>query len=159
MFLGHDEILKRIKKEDLIEGYLPESVQGAGVDLRVDKVLEPKGKAKLKISERWLPEVLETGFVLEPGRYYLMVTMEKVNMPEDLVAFMFNRSSLFRCGASLRTAVIDPGYHGELTVGVKNESGCEIELERGARVLQLVFAVVKGGSKKYDGRYQGGKVI
>jgi len=159
MFLGHDEILKRIKKENLIEGYLSESVQGAGVDLRVDKVLEPTGKAKLKRSDRMLPAVLETGFVLEPGRYYLITTMEKVNMPEDLVAFMFNRSSLFRCGASLRTAVIDPGYHGELTVGVKNEGAYDIELEQGARVLQLVFAEVKGDTRKYNGRYQGGKVV
>jgi deoxycytidine triphosphate deaminase len=159
MFLGHDEIIERIKKQNLIENHLPESIQGAGVDLRIDRLLKPESGGFLGKDDRHLPEVAETDFVLQPKSYYLLVTMERVNMPEDLVAFMFNRSSLFRCGASLRTAVIDPGYHGELTVGIKNEGDHEIELERGARVLQLVFSEVRGGTKRYNGRYQGGKVV
>ncbi|RMF90673.1 MAG: dCTP deaminase [Methanobacteriota archaeon] len=159
MFLGHDEILERIRTQNLIEGYLPEAVQGAGVDLRIHRLYELRGGGFIGREERRLPEVVEQSFTLKPGQYYLLSTMERVNMPEDLVAFMFNRSSLFRCGASLRTAVIDPGYHGELTVGIKNEGTEEIHLEEGARVLQLVFALVKGGTRRYEGRYQGGRVV
>jgi deoxycytidine triphosphate deaminase len=159
MYLGHEDIKLRIKSQGLLENYLPEAVQGAGVDLRIDKLLELRNGGCLGKEVRRLPNVEETDFVLQPQNYYLLVTMEKVNMPGDLVAFMFNRSSLFRCGASLRTAVIDPGYQGVLTVGIKNEGEHEIELERGARVLQLVFAEVRGGTKKYDGRYQGGRVV
>lgn len=157
--MGHDEILRRISEEGLLENYQSENVQGAGVDLRVKKIMEPKSGGIIGVSNRRLPEFEDTDFVLSPGRYYLFVTMERVNMPADLVAFMLNRSSLFRCGASLRTAVIDPGYHGELTVGIKNESEHEIQLEQGARVLQLVFAEVSGGTRGYNGRYQGGKVV
>jgi deoxycytidine triphosphate deaminase len=159
MYLGHDEIKLRIKNQGLLENHLSRSIQGAGVDLRIDKLMELNGGGCLGKEERRLPKVVETDFVLQPQKYYLLVTMEKVNMPGDLVAFMFNRSSLFRCGASLRTAVIDPGYQGVLTVGIKNESDYKIELERGARVLQLVFAEVRGGTKGYDGRYQGGRVV
>ena len=159
MFLGHDEILRRIREEGLLENYQSANVQGAGVDLRVKKIMEPKSGGKIGVSNRRLPEFEDTDFMLRPGGYYLFVTMERVNMPEDLVAYMLNRSSLFRCGASLRTAVIDPGYHGELTVGIKNESEHEIQLEQGARVLQLVFSEVTGGTRGYDGRYQGGRVV
>jgi deoxycytidine triphosphate deaminase len=159
MFLGHDEIVKRITSQGLLENYLPEGIQGSGVDLRIERLMELKSGGRLGVTERKLPEFEEVGFTLKPGGYYLFVTMERVNMPDNLMALMLNRSSLFRCGASLRTAVIDPGYHGVLTVGIKNEGTHEIELERGARVLQLVFAEVKGETKKYDGRYQGGRVV
>lgn len=159
MFLGHDAIIERIRKQGLLENHLPENIQGAGVDLRIGRLFEIKSSAFLGAEKRSLPDLSDSEFVLKPNKYYLFVTMEKVNMPLDLVAFMFNRSSLFRCGASLRTAVIDPGYRGELTVGIKNEGEHEIVLERGARVLQLVFAEVKGGTKGYNGRYQGGRVV
>jgi deoxycytidine triphosphate deaminase len=159
MYLGHDEIVKRIASQGLLENYQFEGIQGAGVDLRIDRLMELKSGGRFGVTERKLPELDDVDFTLKPGRYYLFVTMERVNMPDDLVAFMLNRSSLFRCGASLRTAVIDPGYHGVLTVGIKNEGSHEIELERGARVLQLVFAEVKGETSKYDGRYQGGRVV
>lgn len=159
MFLGHKEIIDRIKNQKLLENHLVESVQGAGVDLRIDKLFELGGGGFIGKDDRRLPEVNESNFILKPKSYYLLVTIEKVNMPDDLVAFMLNRSSLFRCGASLRTAVIDPGYHGVLTVGIKNEGKHIIELERGARVLQLVFTEVSGGTKLYDGRYQGGRIV
>lgn len=159
MYLGHDEILKRIASQGLLENFLPESVQGAGVDLRIARLMELKSGGRIGVKDRLLPDIEGVNLVLKPGGYYLFSTMERVNMPDDLVAFMLNRSSLFRCGASLRTAVIDPGYHGELTVGIKNEGIHEIELEAGARVLQLVFAEINGGTWKYDGRYQGGRVV
>ncbi len=159
MFIGHEELLKRIESQSLIEGHLAESVQGAGVDLRIDALYKIESGGRIGVSDRVLPDISETNYILKPGRYYLFRTIEAVNMPDDLVAFMFNRSSLFRCGASLRTAVIDPGYRGQLTVGVKNEGEHTIELERGARLLQIVFAKVDGRTQTYNGRYQGGKVV
>ncbi len=159
MFLGHDEILERIRTQKLVENYLQESVQGSGIDLRIDRLLELDGGAYFGKKELRLPTVSKRDFILDPDGYYLMVTMERVNMPPDLVAFMFNRSSLFRSGVSLRTAVIDPGYRGELTVGIKNEGRYGVELEKGARVLQLVFSRVSGPTKGYRGRYQGGRVV
>lgn len=159
MFIGHEELIKRIKSQKLLEGHLAESIQGSGVDLRIDVLYKLESGGRIGVKDRILPEISETNYILKPGHYYLFKTIETVNMPEDLVAFMFNRSSLFRCGASLRTAVIDPGYRGALTVGIKNESDHPIELEKGARLLQIVFAKVDGKTQSYDGRYQGGKVV
>lgn len=164
MFLGHEQILKRIKKENLVENFLLENVQGSGVDFRIGELFEVTSPAFLGENERELPylkivEAKNNVFFLEPEKYYLLKTMEKVNMPADLVAFIFNRSSLFRCGASIRSAIIDPGYKGELTVGIKNESNFEIKIEKGARVAQVVFAKIEGKTKGYKGRYQGGRVI
>jgi deoxycytidine triphosphate deaminase len=84
--------------------------------------------------------------------------MEKVNMPKDLLALILPRSSLFRCGVSLHTAVVDPGFIGTLTFGMKNLSEHPFEIEIGSKIGQIVFEEVKGNDKLYNGKYQGGKV-
>jgi len=76
-----------------------------------------------------------------------------------LMARVLPRSSLFRCGASLRNAVVDPGYNGTLTFGLKNESEFNFVVEKGARICQIVFEAVHGETKPYQGKYQGGKVV
>lgn len=154
--------MKRVKESALIEGFTRESLQGSGVDLRIDKLFKPLGEAGLRVDERVLPELSELqgdSFVLQPQTYYLCLTAEKVNMPQDLVAFILPRSTLFRCGVSLESAVVDPGYRGALTIGLRNEMERKFQLERGARIAQIVFSRVSGDAKGYTGKYQGGKVI
>ncbi len=41
---------------------------------------------------------------------------------------------------------------------MKNESEHAFELEKGARIAQIVFEEVDGEATPYSGRYQGGKV-
>lgn len=161
MFLGKAEILRRIKGENLLENLNINNVQGAGVDLEIDNVYEPVSGASLFRDSRRLPELREIRddtYALRPGKYYLCTTREKVNMPKDLVAFIFQRSTLFRCGVTLRTAVVDPGYSGVLTIGIKNEGPKDFLLQRGSRICQIVFSTIHGKAQGYEGRYQGGLV-
>lgn len=162
MYLGSSEIKRRIIEEHLLANCNIENVQSAGVDLKIEKLYEVCGSAYLGTKERKLPTTKEVDgltFKLQPGTYYLCLTTESVNMPEDLIAFILPRSTLFRCGVSLRTAVVDPGYRGALTIGIKNEGHMEFKLKRGARIAQIVFSEVKGDVDKYSGKYQGGKVV
>ncbi len=162
MYLGSADILRLAKEGYLIEGFSQESVQGSGVDLRIDKLFELDGGARLGRSERVLPSARELpgdNFVLQPKNYYLCLTVERVNMPDNVVAFVLPRSTLFRCGISLKSAVVDPGYKGALTMGLMNETNHEFHLERGARIAQIVFSRVTGNATSYEGKYQGGKVV
>jgi deoxycytidine triphosphate deaminase len=162
MVLGHSIIIEYIREKKLIENVEEKNVEGSGVDLRAKTFYKLRTAAEFMKDSRKLPEITEVQedvLVLKPGEYVLVETVEKVNMPEDLCALMSNRSSLFRCGASLRTAVIDPGYIGTLTFGLKNESQHELTIEKGARIGQIQFFRVEGATKLYEGRYQGGKVV
>ena len=174
MFLGTYELKKKIEEENLIENYSKECIQSSGYDLRLNKLFEIVSLSFIGISEKEMPkikeiqekkEILGTGlslkefFIIEPKKYYLATTLEKINMPSNLVAFIFNRSSLFRCGASIRSAVVDPGYKGELTIGIKNEAMHSIRIEKHARFAQICFAEVHGEVSPYRGSYQGGKII
>jgi dUTP pyrophosphatase len=163
--IGYEEILKLMKKEPpLIENVEEKNVQPSGVDLRVKCIYRLKSGGYLGIEGRKTPEVeiaydkVGEKYTLKPNEFVLVETMEKVNMPKDLVAIVLPRSSLFRCGVSLHTAVVDPGFRGTLTFGMKNLGEFPFEIEVGSKIGQIVFEEVKGNVKLYDGKYQGGKV-
>ncbi len=162
MVLGHSEILKLVEEKNLIENLPPKNIGGAGVDLRVGRVYKIKSSAKLLKNERVLPEIEELPneiISLDSGEYLLIETAEKVNIPSNLVAWMLPRSTLQRSGVWLFTALIDPGFKGTLTFGIKNLGNQEFVFEKGARIAQIVFEKVEGKSKEYSGKYQGGKVV
>ncbi len=163
MILAKSEIEKLVAENPpLIENFKKENLQGAGYDLRLDVLYKIKSDARLGINSRKLPEVEEICgdvYVIKPNEYYLVKTVEKVNIPSNLIARILPRSTLFRCGVYIFTALVDPGYKGALTFGIKNFSNYEFRVKRFAKIAQIVFEKVEGKAEKYNGRYQGGKVI
>lgn len=95
---------------------------------------------------------------IKPNDFYLVRTIEKVNMPDNLVGIFKPRTTLQRMGLFLRTAQVAPGYSGELTFALKNAGPATIKLELGARIVHLMFAQVKGKTALYRGQWQGGRV-
>lgn len=162
MILSGGRIRVLVREKKLIEGFVESSLCGAGYDLRAGRFYRTCGSASLSADGRILPEIEEItceSLVLRPGDYILVETEEKVNMPNNLMARILNRSSVFRGGCSLITAVVDPGYYGTLTMGLKNLSDHDFSIGRGARIGQIVFEEVSDGASAYSGRYQGGKVV
>lgn len=162
--LGYEKIKELIKSKNLVENAEEKNIQPSGIDLRVKCIYKLKNGGYMGVEKRNTPKVenvcdkIGEKFVLKPNEYVLVETMEKVNMPNDLMAIVLPRSSLFRCGVTMFTAVIDPGFIGTLTFGMKNLSEHPLEIEIGTRVGQIVFEEVKDNIKLYDGKYQGGKV-
>lgn len=133
-------------------------VQPNGVDLTLEAVFEPVGTGRIgregkSIAERREiePDGEPPTYRLEPGGYVARYA-ETVRIPPDRVGFIYPRSSLMRNGTMVNTAVWDAGYEGrgEGLLQVTHP----IEIERGARVAQLVLARADA-SGTYDGSYQG----
>lgn len=161
MILGHESLLKRIG-EGLLVDYDKSLIGGAGYDLRIGNLYSLDGQAMLCKDMRKLADITlidAERYDLKPSEYVLLETVESVNMPKDLAARVLNRSTLFRSGCRLSTALVDPGYRGRLTFGLENMSKNKFTIERGAAAAQIVFEQVSGRTKAYDGRYQGGKVV
>lgn len=162
MILGDGRILKLVEEKKLLENFNIDCLGGAGYDLRLNKAYRLFSDSHIGVKERNTPKVEEikaNPLKLKPNEYLLVETLERVNMPANLMARILPRSSLFRCGCMLATAVVDPGYRGALTMGLKNLSDREFTIEKNARIAQIVFEEVEGSSRKYAGRYQGGKVV
>ncbi len=170
MFLGAKQLLQLVKEKKIMEGLCERemtSPEGAGFDIRIGELYKIFGKGFMGVSERETPKMeliakYEEGktvkISLEPKVYYLMKTIEKVNMPEDLLAISTPRSTLFRSGVYIFGGQVPPGYCGELSMGIYNFREEPFDLEMGARVLHIMFSEVKGDSNLYKGQWQGGRV-
>lgn len=169
MVLNGEDIARRIKEERLIENYidLKKQITPNGFDLTVNKIFSFKSKGYLDFSnqERKLPEIKELkplqksdedkyGWWLLKRGAYRIVSNEICNLPNDLLAISFPRSSLLRMGAFTQTGVWDAGFRGksEFILVVENPQG--IKIKENARVVQLIFLRIREVKEGYKGVYK-----
>lgn len=170
MILGPRKLLQLVKTKKLVEGLSERELtnpEGAGFDLRLGEVYKIKGAAFLGETHRQTPDIKTVQtydskkkkvIKIKPGDFFLVKTIEKINLPVNLSAQIIPRTTTFRSGLFIRTGPVQPGYQGELTFGLKNEGPVTVTIEMGARFVHILFQEVKGGGSKYRGQWQGGRV-
>lgn len=102
-------------------------------------------------------------FVLQPGEFCLGNTLEKVSLPDDIVARLEGKSSLGRLGLVIHSTAgyVDPGFSGHLTLELSNAASLPILLYPRMKIGQLSFikmttpAEKPYGSKPLGSKYQG----
>lgn len=162
--LSKQDIKKLLEQEPpLIEGFvaLDEQLQPNGVDLSLREIalFQSPGKIATSNSQRVVSELTPLifnglGFIyLAPGIYSITYN-EIVHLPQDIMALATPRSSLLRCGVTVNTAVWDAGYSGrsQSLLVVYNPQG--FQLQRNARIVQLVFFRLANQTQGYQGIYQ-----
>lgn len=105
----------------------------------------------------------EEPFVLHPGEFVLGATIERVSLPNDIVARLEGKSSLGRLGLLIHSTAgyIDPGWDGTLTLELSNVANLPIVLTPGMPVGQISFMKMTTpvdrpyGSPGLGSRYQG----
>jgi deoxycytidine triphosphate deaminase len=183
MILGIKKLHELVKEIKLVEGLCDREMnnpEGAGFDLRLGEVFELEGDGFLGVEERQTPaaksvakaspacysgkeikgvaDETEEAFVFTSGKYYLVKTMEKVNLPTTLSGIVFPRTTMFRSGLGMFNGIVQPGYSGELTFGVCNLGSASIKISFGARIAHITFHEVLGEGNQYKGQWQGGRV-
>jgi deoxycytidine triphosphate deaminase len=173
MVLSHAEIQKIV--QNLSQREL-ENPEGHGVDLRLGEVhkiaggqafIEADTKDSLGKRSGFDTEVVmefnesqqeQDKLTVKPGEYYLVKTIESVDMPSDVLGDFRPRSSLFRAGLALLTSVAPSGYKGGLVFGLYNAGPLPVTLQMGARVAHAVFYRTEAEGIAYRGQNQGGRV-
>ena len=167
--LNREEIEKLIKEKSLIEGCVDLGTQLTpnGVDLTAASIYEflEAGSLDFSNKERKLPECREVaaqksapedkfGWWLIKAGIYKVKTNETVNLPQDLIALAFTRTSLLRMGVFTQHGVWDAGFKGkgEFILSVQNPAG--LRLKQNARVAQLVFLKMNETKHAYCGIFQ-----
>ena len=142
----------KIRREILIEPFSEKSLQPAGYDLRVGKEAYINGE---------LVDVEEAGkLVIPPKTHALILTLERVRLPDDIMGDMKIRSSLAREGLLGSFAWVDPGWDGNLTLALFNASEKPVELAYGERFVQISFQRLEGPAQNpYRGNYQGSRSL
>lgn len=161
--LNDRAIRELVQKNGMVTGYidLDKQLQPSGFDLSLHSVeaFTEGGAVDYSNKERSIAETMvlepdEQGWYTLPQGCYKVVYNEVVKMPLDVAALARTRSTLLRNGASMGTAVWDPGYEGRSNslLVVHNPHG--IRVKQDARVAQLIFYWTGEVQKGYSGVYQ-----
>jgi len=184
MVLGADRIIQMVRSgvevEDhvtgnnmvkpLVEHLGPDQIdgiEGTTVDLRLGAIYRPVGGARLMRDSRVTPEIEllmdivdspDGVFRIQPREYLLFQTIEQVNLPSDLFAYIRPRTTMIRSGIPLETAFVSPNYQGRLTVGMKHQGRMDVDIQMGFRILCIAFFPIDGNAVPYRGVWQGDRV-
>ena len=87
-------------------------------------------------------------------RFAIASTVERFEMPSDLVAIVHDKSTWARRGISVFNTVIEPGWQGWLTLELVYHGRGIIRIPAGAGIAQAIFHRITEPAA-YDGKYQG----
>src|SRR5690606_7205144 len=107
-----------------------------------------------------------TPFIVQPGEFVLGVTMEKIKIPDYLVARCEGRSSIGRLGIIIHSTAgfIDPGFEGTITLEITNINRMPVALYPGMRIGQFAFEKMTSPAdipyyKKTSSKYQNQSLV
>ena len=87
-------------------------------------------------------------------RFALASTIERFEMPNDLVAIIHDKSTWARRGLSVQNTVAEPGWHGWLTLELFYMGNGILHIPAGAGIAQALFHQLSEPAE-YEGKYQG----
>jgi dCTP deaminase len=169
-----DRTIRRLLEEGRIgiEPYEEELLQPSSVDVRVDRLFRvfrnsryPFIDVKQEMEE--LTELVqvepEEAFILHPGEFVLGSTLERITLPDDLVARLEGKSSLGRLGLLIHSTAgfIDPGWDGHVTLELSNVANLPITIYYGMKIGQVSFVQLSEpaehpyGTGELGSKYQG----
>jgi dCTP deaminase len=155
-----------------IDPYDPALMQPASLDVRVDRLFRVFRNSRypyidVKQPQEDLTEIVEVAdgepFILHPGEFVLGSTLERVRLPDDLVARLEGKSSLGRLGLLIHSTAgfIDPGWDGHVTLELSNVANLPITIYPEMKIGQLSFVQMAEptahpyGSTGLGSKYQG----
>ncbi len=167
-----DRTIRRLIDEGRIgiDPFDEDLVQPSSVDVRVDRFFRVFRNSRypfIDVKEEMedLTELVETEdpFILHPGEFVLGSTLERITLPDDLVARLEGKSSLGRLGLLIHSTAgfIDPGWDGHVTLELSNVANLPITIYVGMKIGQLSFVQLSEpaehpyGAATLGSKYQG----
>jgi deoxycytidine triphosphate deaminase len=149
--VGYDLSLKAVQRVGTSMSNSPYNVSRDG---RIGKVLKDKTELTVYTPTETINLDGVRGWLLYEGVYDITFN-EGCNIPDNRVAFIKQRSSLYRNGAIINSPVFDPGFKTEFmgTLLYVHET---IFIEQDARVAQIYFHECVS-AEMYDGQWQNDK--
>jgi dCTP deaminase len=136
----------RIVIDPLLDG----AIQPSSVDVRLASAFRVFANHRhpvidVREEQPELTELVENPpdepFVLHPGEFVLGATLERIALPDDIVARIEGKSSLGRLGLVIHATAgfVDAGFDGDVTLELSNVATLPILLYPGMRIAQLAF--------------------
>src|SRR6476619_6670264 len=152
----------------VVEPFDDRYVQPASVDLRLGREFRVFRNYRLPYIDvkKEMPELTElvsmeddVPFILHPGEFVLAVTLERVEIPDDIVGRLDGKSSLGRLGLIVHSTAgfVDPGFQGRLTLELTNVANLPVTLYYAMPVSQISFTRLTTPAEQPYGASKGSK--
>lgn len=104
----------------------------------------------------WITDEADDTYLLPAQSFVLAHTIERVTIPNGYVGVVHGRSSWARVGVDPHLGgYIDPGFSGQITLELSNETNRDIIVRPGQRFCQLALHKMSSPAKHpYEGKYQ-----
>jgi dCTP deaminase len=156
----------------VIDPFEERLIQPSSIDVRVDRTFRVFHNSRYTHIDVRQPmddltelvtKVGDEPFILHPGEFVLGQTLERVTVPNDLVARLEGKSSLGRLGLLIHSTAgfIDAGFGGNITLELSNVANLPITIYHGMPIGQISFMRMDQpvehpyGSGEYASKYQG----
>jgi dCTP deaminase len=156
----------------VIDPFEDRLIQPSSVDVRVDRAFRVFHNSRythidVRKEMEDLTELVvkpdDEAFILHPGEFVLGQTLERVTLPNDLVARLEGKSSLGRLGLLIHSTAgfVDSGFSGNLTLELSNVANLPITIYHGMPIGQISFMRMDGpvehpyGADENSSKYQG----
>ncbi len=172
MILSDAKLLEIINsKQLLIEPINNKTIQQNGIDFTVSNELavgkptangEPiDASSSDSIKDAFqVMKCIDSAFIVEPLKNYLLTTQEYIRMPKDIMGFCGLRSTFARLGFVSPLTIIDAGFEGMLTIATFYGGSAPIKIPVGSRFLHVVFAkLLSDADHPYEGQYKNQKGV
>lgn len=162
MILSAIDLQRAIKQGTLnIEPFTNETIRENGIDLRLSanvmRLSQSSGILEIqspKYDEFYVKENITDKLIIGKFEKILVATVERVKLPNNLMAFCQLRSTFARAGISIPPTVVDAGFEGNLTIQLSGGS-FPVSIPTKTRFLHLVFAELKTPlTRGYEGKYK-----
>jgi dCTP deaminase len=78
-------------------------------------------------------------WLLPPHSYALGVTIERFNMPANVIGFCLGKSTYARSGLIVNTTPLEPGWRGRLVLEFSNSADLPIRIYANEGIAQVTF--------------------
>lgn len=156
MILPDSALMRLGLKGELLIPFEEEMVNPASIDIRVGYELIRETLGGERVTTRLSAYSKEDPYLLVPGEFVLVSTLERIKVPLDLAMELKLKSSRAREGYNHLLAFwFDPGWDGIGTLEIVNVNRfTKLPLYPGLRIGQIIYHLLSEPvTKPYTGRY------
>lgn len=147
--LADNEIIARIKVGELIRNGQDEQVGPACYELRMGSIYYD-----LTESDKRIDATPQGTILIKPGHRVVLITLEELNIPNNVIARVSSKGSLFSIGLTAVNTYADPGFKGNLGVVTQNTSDKYITLPIGEPIAKIDFSILsRNSTHPYQGQH------
>lgn len=133
----------------IIENFDSERLKQACYELRAGSVYYDLAQNAKRI------QVEPTSFILlKPRQHVVIITLEKLDLPDDLLGRILTKGKLFSIGLLPVNTYADPGFHGNLGIVFFNASTNYLKIPVGEPIAKIEFTRLRQAvRRRYHGQH------